>query len=74
MKITVKLFATLREGRGKIVEKEYKEGIRIREILHDLKIEEQEVAILLKNGISSKLDIALSSGDYLSIFPPVGGG
>ncbi|KAF5045304.1 hypothetical protein SDC9_56450 [bioreactor metagenome] len=74
MKITVKLFATLREGRGKIIEMECKEGKKIREILHDLKIEEKEVAILLKNGISSKMDVVPSCGDYLSIFPPVGGG
>ena len=74
MKITVKLFATLREGRGKILEREYHEGTKIRDILKDLKIEEKEVAILLKNGISSKMDIIPSCGDYLSIFPPVGGG
>lgn len=74
MKITVKLFATLREGRGKILEKEYPEGTSIKDILKDLKIAEEEVAILLKNGISSKMEVVPSDGDYLSIFPPVGGG
>lgn len=74
MKITVKLFATLREGRGKILEKEYREGTSIKDILKDLKIAEEEVAILLKNGISTKLEVVPACGDYLSIFPPVGGG
>lgn len=74
MQITVKLFATLREGRGKIIEMECKEGKKIREFLHDLEIDEKDVAILLKNGISSKMDEIPLCGDYLSIFPPVGGG
>lgn len=74
MKVTIKLFATLRDGRGKILEKVYLEGTKIRDIIKDLNIEEKDVAILLKNGINSKMDIAPSDGDYLSIFPPVGGG
>ena len=74
MKVTIKLFATLREGRGKIIEKVYMEGTHIREIIKDLNIEEKEVAILLKNGITAKMDHIPLDGDYLSIFPPVGGG
>jgi len=74
MKVTIKLFATLRDGRGKILEKVYSEGTKIRGIIKDLKIEEKDVAILLKNGINTKMDIEPSDGDYLSIFPPVGGG
>lgn len=74
MKVTIKLFATLRDGRGKILEKVYLEETKIRDIIKDLNIEEKDVAILLKNGINSKMDIIPSDGDYLSIFPPVGGG
>lgn len=74
MKIQIKLFATLREGRGKILEKEYKEGTKIKHILKDLNIDEKDVAIILNKGISAKLDVIPAEGDYLSIFPPVGGG
>lgn len=74
MKIQIKLFATLREGRGKILEKEYKEGTIIKDILKDLNIHIKDVAIILNKGISAKPDTILSEGDYLSIFPPVGGG
>ena len=74
MKVTVKLFATLRDGRGKILEKIYSEGTTIRDIIKDLNIEEKDVAILLKNGINTPMDVIPSDGDYLSIFPPVGGG
>lgn len=74
MKVIIKLFATLRDGRGKIVEAEYDEGTQIHQIIKDLNIEEKEIAILLKNGILAKTDDVINEGDYLSIFPPVGGG
>lgn len=74
MEIKIKLFATLRDNRGKILKKEYKEGTQIREIIRDLNIDEKDVAILLKNGVSAKIDAVPVDGDYLSIFPPIGGG
>lgn len=74
MQVTIKLFATLRNGRGKILEKEYPTNTTIKDILIDLNIDKQDVAILLKNGITAKLDDIPADGEYLSIFPPVGGG
>jgi len=74
MKIKIKLFATLRDNRDKILEIEYKEGTEIREIIKDLNIDEKDVAILLKNGRSAKMDDVILEGDYLSLFPPIGGG
>lgn len=74
MQVTIKLFATLREGRGKVLEKNYPDNTTIEDILIDLNINKAEVAILLKNGITAKLDDIPSDGEYLSIFPPVGGG
>lgn len=74
MKIQIKLFATLREGRGKVLEREYREGTKIKDILKDLNICEKDVAIILNKGISAKPDVIPIEGDYLSIFPPVGGG
>jgi len=74
MKIKIKLFATLRDNRDKILEIEYKEGTEIREIIRDLNIDEKDVAILLKNGRSAKMEDVILEGDYLSLFPPIGGG
>ena len=74
MKIKIKLFATLRDNRDKILEIEYKVGTEIRKIISDLNIDEKDVAILLKNGRSAKMDDVILEGDYLSIFPPIGGG
>ncbi len=74
MKITIKLFATLRNNRGKILENDFSEDTQIRDIIKGLGIDEKDVAILLKNGITAKMDDIPCDGDYLSIFPPVGGG
>lgn len=74
MKIEIRLFATLRKGRGKKVELDCQEGELIHTLLDRLEIQPEEVAILLKNGRDASLDDSLAEGDYLSIFPPVGGG
>jgi len=74
MEIKVKLFATLREGRGKVVSVAYFDGITPSYILDDLKIKREDVAILLINGRDGAFDKGLMEDDYLSVFPPVGGG
>ena len=74
MKVTIKLFATLRIGRDKILVRDYPEGTLIKNIVEDLEIDENDIAILLKNGISTKMDNVPSDSDTLSIFPPIGGG
>lgn len=74
IKIKIKLFATLREGRGKVIDLEGSEGICITELLDDLKIDQNDVAILLINGRDGKMTTRLNNNDLVSIFPPVGGG
>jgi molybdopterin converting factor small subunit len=74
MNIRVKLFATLREGRGKEVTIEVCENAKVYEILDSLKIDIKDVAILLVNGRDGKPEQGLNENDLLSVFPPVGGG
>ncbi|MEN1760460.1 MoaD/ThiS family protein [Anoxynatronum sibiricum] len=74
MKIKVRLFATLREGRDKEMMVEGPEGMTCRQIIDQLTIPEEEVAILLVNGRDGHLDNPLKPEDVVSIFPPVGGG
>jgi molybdopterin converting factor small subunit len=72
--IEVRLFATFREGRQKVMEldaNEYKKASDITELLH---ITSEEVAICLINGRHSKLDEPIKDGDVIALFPPVGGG
>jgi molybdopterin converting factor small subunit len=73
MTIEVRLFATFRDGRGKKVYVD-QDMPTPRSILKSLDILEEDVAILLINGRDGDFDYKLTQGDYLSVFPPVGGG
>lgn len=74
MQIKVRLFATLREGRGKELFLDFENEATPGMIFQQLAIPEKEVAILLVNGMDGKPDQGLKDGDTVSIFPPVGGG
>ena len=74
MKITVKLFATLRIGREKIMEMDVGETSSVSDIVHLLELPAGEVAIIMINGRGAELDSQLSENDTLALFPPVGGG
>jgi sulfur-carrier protein len=74
MQIKVRLFATLREGRGKELLLNFDHQARPSDIFHKLEIPLHDVAILLVNGMDAKENHNLEDGDTLSIFPPIGGG
>ncbi len=76
MKITVKLFAFLRQGRFKIRECYYPEGVTVGQVLDSLSItrEEMEIGIIFINGKRAEFDTILKADDILAIFPPVAGG
>lgn len=74
MKITVKLFATFREGRFSVEVREYPEGTRIAVILSELNIPEQQIGMIMVNARHAEPDQELHDGDTLAIFPLVGGG
>lgn len=74
MKIIVKLFATLRENRGKMIEMNVSENVTVKNVLDELNIQKKDIAILLVNGRDSDEDKNLFENDTISIFPPVGGG
>jgi sulfur-carrier protein len=74
MQVTVKLFATFRNGRFKIAEQDLPEGTECRRIVLDLGLTEEEIGIIMINGRHGVLDQKLFTGDVLSLFPLVGGG
>ena len=74
MQIKVRLFATLRDGRGKELMMNFDDNTSPQEIIDQLGIDKSEVAILLVNGMDGKFEQQLKDGDTVSIFPPVGGG
>lgn len=74
MRVTVKLFATFRDGRFKVEERELSEDSRVLDVLQQLTISPEEVAICLVNGRDVKEQHLLNDGDTIALFPPVGGG
>lgn len=74
MEVTVKLFATLRQGRFKVKPCAYKEGTTVGDVIKQLAIPQEELGIVFLNGKHTELDTLLKNADVLSIFPPVGGG
>jgi len=74
VKITVKLFATFRDGREKIQILELEEGKTPEDVIAILGIEKSEVAIMLVNGRDGQFNKPLIEDDLIALFPPVGGG
>lgn len=74
MKVTVKLFASLRVNNEKESVLDIPEGATPRYIIDQLNISEEDATIIMINGRSKDLDTSLCQGDIVSIFPPVGGG
>lgn len=74
MKIKVKLFATFRENRGKEVFVALPEPVKVADVLKEVDLLEEDIAILYVNGRRQTGEYVLQEGDYLSLFPPVGGG
>ena len=72
--IEVRLFATLRQGREKIIMLESEPVSTVSDILRKLDIPAEEVSILLVNGFNKKTETPVQDGDIVALFPPVGGG
>jgi molybdopterin converting factor small subunit len=72
--VTIKLFATLRNGRFKIAERKYPEGTTVAEIVDGLAIPRQEIASILVNGLIASYQQELHDKDTLVLFPLLGGG
>ena len=74
MKVEVRLFAGFRRGRLGRQTMDLPEGTSLRELVRQLEIPEEEVALLLINGRYGDLDRRLSDNDVASLFPAVAGG
>lgn len=74
MRLEVRLFAYFREGRDKKVFIDNENITTIQQVLDQINITSEEVALLLLNGFDGSVDRELKDGDVLSLFPPVGGG
>jgi molybdopterin converting factor small subunit len=74
MQLTVKLFATFRQGRFEVAELERPDGSTVASLLDDLSIPRAELGFVLVQGRHAELDQRPAAGATVSIFPKVGGG
>lgn len=72
--IEVRLFATFREGRQKIIMMNPENKSTVLDVITELSIPSAELAICLINGFHSKVGDVVKDNDVLALFPPVGGG
>ena len=69
MKVQVKLFATFRNGRWKMQEFEYPHDIPVSTVLKDLSLSEEDVGMVLVNGIHKTTNNQLHDHDVLALVP-----
>jgi len=74
MLLTVKLFATFRQGRFEVAELERPDQSTVASLLDDLAIPRAELGFVLVQGRHAELDHRPPAGATVSIFPKVGGG
>ncbi len=77
--VRVKLFATLRRhypdlGIGETMPVGLPDGATIGQLIEHLSVPANEVKVVFVNGIVQQEKYALSDGDEVGVFPPVGGG
>ncbi len=53
---------------------EIEPGTTIRDVARLLSIPEEEVKLIMVDGISAKWETALTGDERLALFPPIGGG
>jgi sulfur-carrier protein len=74
MKVTVKLFASLRTGRFDARDMEFPDGATAGLALEAVGLGAGDAAIVFVNSRHAALDRALREGDIIAAFPPIGGG
>ncbi len=78
MALEVRLFATLRgyfpEASGGVLSVAAADASTIGELITMLKLNPDEIKIIMVNGVQAELSQALKDGDRIGLFPPVGGG
>lgn len=79
MALKVLLAATLRRfypgyDAGTGISVEAAAGVCVRDIAQILRIPEDEVRVIMVNGVSARWDTVLGADDRVAFFPAVGGG
>ena len=74
MKVTVKLFATLRNFGPVEQEVELAQDSTLEALIKMLKLPEKIPLLKIVNGEHRRVDYRLKEGDEIALFPPIAGG
>jgi molybdopterin synthase sulfur carrier subunit len=74
VRVAVKLYATLREGRFDAAEREVPTGTTVGQLVGLLGVPQEEATLRFVNGRHAALEDEVHDGDALALFPPIGGG
>ena len=74
MHVTIKLFATFRNGRFAIREDALPDETLVSDVVVGLDIDPDAIGVIMVNGRHVELDHELRPDDVLAIFPVIGGG
>lgn len=74
MNVKVKLFATLRKNRFDEKKIVVMDSSSILELMNNIGVNPDDVAIIFVNGRHGNNSIILHEGDDVAFFPPIGGG
>ncbi len=79
MHVNVVVFATLRRyvpglGIGQPLEMDVEPGTTLADIQNDLGLPENEVRIVMRNGLQAELSDTVQDGDRIAYIPAVAGG
>jgi molybdopterin converting factor small subunit len=74
MTLTIKLFATFRNGRFATAQSSHPPGTTVANIVEQLAIPKDEIGFVLVSGRHADLQHEPAPGDTVAIFPLVGGG
>ncbi len=74
MHVTIRLFATLQDGRFREAVRELPDGTTVSDIRRLLAIPDDLPTLNFVHGRHAGNDAKLREGDVLALFPPIGGG
>ena len=74
MQITIKLFATFREGRFKVETWKVTAPYTVGRLVLALRLPVEKLGVLLVNGRHVGLEHLLNENDVCAVFPQIGGG
>ena len=75
MRVTVKHLATLRRDDDKdFIEAQLASGATVRDLLLQLHIDQNDVGVLIVDGVQATFDQILEENSIVTIIPNIGGG